>query len=483
MAPTKFRHARFAVVAAVSAVLSGTVAGCSLESTGDDGGDAITVVVGYQSKTINTVTAGTLLRAEGHFEKRLDELSSKTGERYTVTWQDYDTGAPITTGMIAGKIDIGSMGDYPLLINGSRASANDSTRTEMLSITGSSPRGALNMVVVPKDSSFTTLADLRGKQISASVGSAGHGTLVQALDRIGIDPVAGVSVTNQQPQVGASALESGKVDALAQFVAWPGLLVFQNKARLLYDGAELGVPTLHGVVAGSRFAARHPDVVESFLRAQLDATQSLVADPLGAAQKVADGSGLPPEVVYMYNGPAGTDFNPALKPSLIAALKGDKPYLKSIGSFERDLDIDEFVNDEPLRRAVADSGQDYEAALVARTNELTIKGRDSLCNREVNSSSAAELWLAGDARTQPAADPTCLLKAVRAARDNGHTVRAAYIVDPRLGTRWFADKAVWLREGDRFFAFTTADSAAAYGSEHPGAVPVTYEAAIGQVAR
>ena len=43
--------------------------------------------------------------------------------------------------MVAGKIDIGSMGDYPLLINGSRAGANPNTRTEMLSVTGSSPRG------------------------------------------------------------------------------------------------------------------------------------------------------------------------------------------------------------------------------------------------------------------------------------------------------------------------------------------------------
>src|SRR5262245_9536555 len=31
----------------------------------------VTVVIGYQSKTINTVTAGTLLRSQGYLEKRL----------------------------------------------------------------------------------------------------------------------------------------------------------------------------------------------------------------------------------------------------------------------------------------------------------------------------------------------------------------------------------------------------------------------------
>ena len=126
----------------------------------------------------------------------------------------------------------------------------------MVSVTGYNPKGALNMVVVAPDSSATTLTDLAGKKVSASVGSAGHGTLMRALDRAGID--SGVEVLNQQPQVGASALESGQVQALSQFVAWPGLLVYQGKAKLLYDGAELNLPTLHGVVVRRSYAAGPP---------------------------------------------------------------------------------------------------------------------------------------------------------------------------------------------------------------------------------
>ena len=88
------------------------------------GDDTVNVVVGYQSKTINTVTAGTLLRAKGFLEKRLDD-APRPGTTYKVQWQDYDTGAPITAQMTAEKIDIGSMGDYPLLINGSKTQANE----------------------------------------------------------------------------------------------------------------------------------------------------------------------------------------------------------------------------------------------------------------------------------------------------------------------------------------------------------------------
>ncbi len=208
------------------------------------------------------------------------------------------------------------------------------------------------------------MTDLAGKKISASVGSAGHGTLVRALASAGINPTTGVDVLNQQPQVGASALESGQAQALSQFVAWPGLLVYQGKAKLLYDGAELNYPTLHGVVVRRAYAAAHPDVLDAFLQAQLDATDFLNSKPLEAARIVAESSGLPQEVVYLYNGPGGTAFDTTLKPSLVDALKNDVPYLKSIGDFAN-LDVANFVQDGPLRAAFATRKLDYDAALHA----------------------------------------------------------------------------------------------------------------------
>lgn len=455
-------------------------AGCSLAPSDDAPAGTVQVVVGYQSKTINTVTAGTLLRAKGFLEQRLAAITAAGGARYQVEWQDYDTGAPITAQMVAEKIDIGSMGDYPLLINGSRTQANERSATALVSVTGYNPKGALNMVVVPTDSPATRLADLAGQKVSASVGSAGHGTLVQALSRAGIDPATGVEVVNQQPQVGASALESHQVSGLSQFVAWPGLLVFQNKAKLLYDGAELNVPTFHGVVARRAYSAEHPEVLQAFLAAQLDATRFLNEQPFEAARLVAEGSGLPPEVVYLYNGPGGTSFDPTVKPGLIEALKGDVPYLKSIGDFA-DLDIDRFVDPAPLREAFAAFG-DYDTALAATGNPNRVRGTDPVCGSEVTDpATAGEVWVDGAPAPQPAADPTCLLRAVRAAQANGAVIRAAYVPDAELGTRWFADKSVWVRDGDRYLPFTTAAAAERYRQAHPGAAPVSYEQAVREV--
>lgn len=449
----------------VAITVAAVTSGCSLESLSQSSG-VVNVVVGYQSKTINTVTAGTLLRAQGYLERRLADITTRTGTKYAVRWQDYDTGAPITAQMLAEKIDIGSMGDYPLLINGSKTQANPLARTEMVSVTGYNPKGALNMVVVAPDSSAATLADLAGAKVSASVGSAGHGTLVRALNRAGIN---GVEVLNQQPQVGASALESGQVRGLSQFVAWPGLLVYQGKAKLLYDGAELNLPTLHGVVVRRAYASAHPEVLAAFLQAQLDATDFLNRKPLEAARIVAQASGLPQEVVYLYNGPGGTSFDTTLKPSLADALKSDVPYLKSIGDFA-DLDIGKFAVDEPLRAVFAARGRNYDAARAATANPSVLAGDSAL---------ASELWLDGTDATQTVPNPTGLLRAVRDATAHGAKVRAAYVPDAELGTRWFADKAVWVQQGQDYLPFGTPAGARRYIAAHPGGVVMNYQQALG----
>lgn len=440
-----------------SAVLA--AAGCSLDST--TAGDSIDVVVGYQSKTINTATAGTLLRARGYLERRLADITTRTGTRYRVDWQDYDTGAPITAQMLAEKIDIGSMGDYPMLVNGVRTRATEQARTEIVSVTGYHPAGALNMVVVSPDSDADTLADLAGAKVSASVGSAGHGTLVRALASTG----AHVEVLNQQPQVGASALESGQVQGLSQFVAWPGLLVYQDRARLLYDGAELNYPTLHGVVVRQSYARAHPEVLDAFLQAQLDATDFLKRKPLEAARIVAEGSGLPQEVVYLYNGPGGTSFDATLKPQLVAALKNDVPYLKSIGDFAEldDFDVDGFVDDRPLRAAFAARKLDYDKAVAAIDQPTTVGG---------------ELWLDGTETTVTVPDSDALLDAVRAANARGDQVRAAYVHDAELGTRWFADKSAWVRDGAHYLPFDTTAGAQRYIAAHPGGIVLDYRQAL-----
>jgi NitT/TauT family transport system substrate-binding protein len=469
--------ARLASLVALAITLTGCATGPS------EAGNTVTVVVGYQSKTINTVTAGTLLRSLGYFEQRLHTLGARTGKNYQVRWEDYSSGAPITAQMLAGKIDIGSMGDYPLLINGSRAARTVRDRTSMISVTGYNLLGALNMVVVRPDSPITDLAGLRGNSVSTSIGSAAHGTLVQALRAAGLDPRSALTIQNQDPPVGASALTAGTVTGLAQFVAWPGLLVFQNTAKLIYDGSALKVPTLHGVVARNSFRAAQPDIVDAFLAAQIDATHYLWQHPLAAANSVAAATGLPAEVVYLYNGANGmVSFDPTLKPVLRDALRADTGFLASIGNIGP-LDVPGFIDDTTLRRVY---GPSYDADLASTQNHSAITGTDQTCGIPVSDQrTAGELWLAGEDLTHPAATPSCLLRAVAAAQAAGKRVRAAYVSDAGTGTRWFADRSWWLRDQSaapnaRYRPFTTSGGARAYAATHPSAIAVDYSSALAQ---
>ncbi|MDH6488114.1 ABC transporter substrate-binding protein [Streptomyces sp. SAI-127] len=436
------------VVAAL--LLFAPLTACGSAQAGDS--STVTVTVGYQSKTINTVTAGTLLRSLGYFEKQLNSLHD--GHTYKVDWQDYATGAPITAQMTAGKIDIGSMGDFPLLINAARGKQLGKP-TRLVSVTGYNLRGGLNTIVTSPGSDLASLDDLRGKKVSTSVGSAADGTLVRALQRAGIDPDKGIEKLNQQPAVGASALSAGSADALSQFVAWPGLLAYQGKAKALYDGAELDLPTFHGVTAREDFAKRRPPVLEAFLKAQAEATDYLNAHPVGAAESVAKATGLPAEVVYLYNGAHGiATFDPAIKPQLVSALKKDVSVLKA-AKLTGDVDVDSFVDDQYVKKAL---GSDYAGRLALNPP-----------------ASASEVWPKGASRTQSFKTPAELLAYVSAHKDG---VRAAYVPDATTGTLWFADKAVWVADGDELLPFVAPETAQAYVSAHGGARVVTYAEAL-----
>src|SRR5690606_30638969 len=171
----------------------------------------------------------------------------------------------------------------------------------------------------------------------------------------------------------------------------------------------------HGVVVRQAYAKEHPDVVGAVLKAQIDATRYLHEHPLAAAESVAKVTGLPAEVVYLYNGPGGiSTFDVTLKPQLKAAHEHDVPFLKRIGTDFGGVDVSAFVNDSYLRKAY---GPAYGKDVASTANPARITGTDPVCGSAVGDPrTASELWLDGAATTRPAATPTCLLRQIAAAK-------------------------------------------------------------------
>ncbi|WP_433726603.1 ABC transporter substrate-binding protein [Nocardia sp. CA-129566] len=449
------------------------VAGCGSPNDGK----TVTVSIGYQSKTINTVTAGTLLRDRGTFEAKLAELGKPKGVTYKVEWKDFAAGPPLTAQMLAGQVDIGSMGDAPILVNGSKTRGHDDVRSELIAVTGYNLRGSLNQIVVPLNSPAATLADLRGKVVSTSVGSAAHGMLATGLSGAGLT-LDDVKLLGQDPAVGASALQGDQVSALAQFVPWPQKLVFDGKARLLYDGGSAKIPTFHAVVANKRFDTNNPDIVNAFLAAQRETSDYLNRNPLAAAQRVAEITGIPAEVVYLYNGPNGlVSFDPTIKSQEVDALATLLPFLKGLGALA-DLDLGEFVNDTYVRALY---GADYDAQRASTTAPSPLIGTDTVCGGAVdNPATASEVWFKGEQTTAVAKTPACLLRLIA---QRGNETRAAYVPDTASGVRIFAATATWVRDpaagpDEQLRPFAIEADAKSYANAHPGSAVIDYQAAL-----
>jgi NitT/TauT family transport system substrate-binding protein len=176
---------------------------------------------------------------------------------------------------------------------------------------------------------------------------------------------------------------------------------------------------------------------------------------VAAAEKVAKATGLPAEVVYLYNGAHGiATFDPAVKPQLVSALKQDVSVLKA-AKLTGDIDVDSFVDDQYVKKAL---GASYSRRLAAGP-----------------SPAAGEVWPKGSERTVSFKSPGELLTYV-AAHQSG--IRAAYVPDATTGTLWFADKAVWVADGDRLLPFVAPSTAQAYVTTHGGARTVSYREAL-----
>ncbi|AZG47316.1 ABC transporter substrate-binding protein [Gordonia insulae] len=462
-------------VGTATLALSSALTGCGMFDS-----ESVVVNVGYQSKTINTVNAGTLMRDRGAFEAALDEAGEKSGKKYRVVWQDFSSGAPLTAAMIASHVDIGSMGDYPLLTNGSKTKKYDDAQTDFIATTGYNLRGSLNQVVVPTGSTATGLDDLRGKDVSTSLGSAGDGMLSTALERVGITK-DDVHIANQDPSIGAAAVEGKQVDAFAQFVPWPQLVIFRNQGRLVYDGGDNEVPTFHGVVARHQFSEQHPEVMAAFMQALRETTDHITAQPMQAALRVSEITGIEPEVVYLYNGPNGlVSFDPTIKKQFGPALEKVKAYLVKRGSVSEDFDIASFTDTRHLEKLY---GSDYATKTADIGNPSRLTGTDEVCGLPVaDPATASEVWFAGQQSTSVAATPSCALRRIA---DTGTPVRAAYVPDAVTATKLFADHATWLTDpaapaSRRYLAFATQDGAATYRRSHPTLTEVSYETALSQ---
>lgn len=469
----------------LTTVLGLSIIGCSQKDQKNspegqsDTKQVITLGIGTQNTTTNTVTAGVIIKELGLLEKYLPRSGKYQNVEYKVNWQNFTSGPPVTNAMMANKLHIGMMGDYPLIINGYTFQSNPDSKSYLISLIAYNASGSGNGVVVHEDSPYYQLEDLKGKTLSVPFGSAAHGMLLKAMQDRGW-PESYFKLSSQSPEVGTSNLQERKIDAHADFVPFAELLPFRGFARKIFDGAETGVPTFHGVVVRQDFADKYPEVVVAYLKAMLAADEWVKRNPKEAAEKIAQWTGTDKEVVYIFLGPGGImTLDPSIKSKWIDTIRYDAQVLQRMNKI-KDFNPDPWVNETYLRQAFKETSLDYEKQKASMAGTV-VSGEDHFCNQPIDQAlQAGEIWTA-DEGISAYSSPDCTLSAYKQMQVQGKKILVAYLFDQTRGTKLFADKAFYAisdGSGDkpRLTPFLLKKDAASYVAKHGGRVATFAEA-------
>ena len=402
------------------------------------GAETLEIGIGTQNTTTNTVTGGVVLKELGLLEKHLPKTGKYKDTQYKLSWQNATSGPPITNGMMANNIQIGMMGDYPLMVNGATGQATKN-ETQLVAIIAYNAVGGGNGIVVHKDSPFYELADLKGKNVSVPFGSAAHGMMLTSLQKKGLPPDFW-NLVSQSPEVGSTNLQEKRIDAHGDFVPFAELLPFKGFARKIYDGAETKTPTFHGVVIRKDFGEKYPEIVLAYINALMEANDWMRKNPKLAAEKIEEWTKINKEVVYIFLGPGGVHtLDPTIKPKWVESIGNNYAILQKLNMI-KELNIGAWVNDSYVRQAFKDKGIDYDKQL-ASFESYSVTGTDPVCNAPVSDpAKTGEIWIQGG-DILAFSSPVCTLLGVKKYGAEGKKFNAVYLVDHQLGIKVFADAA------------------------------------------
>ncbi|HEY9623057.1 MAG TPA: LysR substrate-binding domain-containing protein [Crinalium sp.] len=244
----------------------------------------LTLTIGTQNHTIQTVTAGLIIQRLGLLEHFLPQEGRYSDTQYQIQWWDYSSGAPILAGLHDKHIDIGVLGDYPLLLSAAPQHSETLADTRLISFVASNPDGAANDVIVPHRSLLNSFEDLKGRVIAVPFSSAAHGMIMRSLHRNDLlDDVKLTSIDTLNPRtLNTHTLNqrAQAVDGYAYFAPFHEIAKHKGGFRRLFEGEVDRLPTFHGVVVQQALAETYPEVVVAYLKALLAAQYWYISTPL-----------------------------------------------------------------------------------------------------------------------------------------------------------------------------------------------------------
>jgi sulfonate transport system substrate-binding protein len=236
--------------------------------------------IGYQKGASLLV----LQKAQGSLEKKLAPLG------FGVKWVEFPAGPQLLEGLNVGAVDLGCVGEAPPIFAQAAGA-----RFYYIGHDPAAPRA--EALVVPKDSTVRTVADLKGKKIALNKGSNVHYLLVKLLEKNGLK-LTDVTPVYLPPADARAAFESRNVDAWVIWDPYTAAAEKQIGARVVADAT--GVASNHQYYLGARnFVEKNPQVIRAVFEDSVEKGKWLKANIRKAAEQIAPLQGLPLDVVEL----------------------------------------------------------------------------------------------------------------------------------------------------------------------------------------
>ncbi|WP_371640357.1 taurine ABC transporter substrate-binding protein [Streptomyces virginiae] len=274
--PARLSRRTLLLTAAIALAASATTAcGSGGDAAGDSAGRT-TVRIAYQA----IPNADLVVKNQKLLEQALPEVDVK--------WVKFESGGDVNTAVIAGSVDLGLAGSSPVA-KGLSAPLNIPYKVVWIhDLIGD------NEALVAKPG-IGSVKDLVGKKVATPFGSTAHYSLLAALTAAGVEPST-VQTIDLQPQDTLAAWTRGDIDAA--YVWTPTLSELTKDGKVLISSRELakqGKPTADLGVVTNAFAAKHPEVVTAWIKAQDKAVAQARTAPDEAARSIGAELGLPTE--------------------------------------------------------------------------------------------------------------------------------------------------------------------------------------------
>ncbi|MGF6820787.1 ABC transporter substrate-binding protein [Paraburkholderia atlantica] len=207
---------------------------------------------------------------------------------YKIEWFNFPAAQPLGEALNAGAIDVGGLGDAPLIFAyaaGARVRAVAATRSTPTDLA----------IIVPDASPIRTAADLKGKRIATTRGSIGHYLAIATLERAGIK-LSDVSLRFMQPADAKAALTSGNVDAWSTWDPYVALAEQRDHDRSIANGVNLSSGLSFQAATETSIKDKHAEIAD-FLKRVAAGQRWALSHPDEVAAMQSKVTGLPPEVL------------------------------------------------------------------------------------------------------------------------------------------------------------------------------------------